>query len=87
MTGRIILENGMEAVFQLSDKDLRILEQEVEEARHLDGNYGHTVADELALAVSVGWIQHLGSIQGCRKSGRSEGHENFEHTLQNGSGA
>lgn len=59
MTGRIILENGVEARFSLLHTDIEVLEREAAKVRELSETSGYNAAAELAQGAIPTWIQYL----------------------------
>lgn len=66
MMGKIILENGMEEVFLLSQEDVEVLEREAEEVRRLHNDPGYSIASELVYGAFRNWIRCLREAQGAK---------------------
>lgn len=67
MMGRIILENGKESVFFLTESDVEVLEQEAAETRVLDMKHSYTIADVLAERAVKPCVDRLRRTQGRKE--------------------
>lgn len=67
MMGRIIMGNGKESVFFLTESDVEVLEQEAAETRVLDVKHSYTIADVLAEDAIKNWVNRLRIVQGRKE--------------------